>query len=81
MATFHGTLWTGEELYVLTAVSNLHKLYITRQTLTSPAFWYPCCWKELDESHTKWVCISLHMANRGPHPNASEIVTVVHLGV
>jgi len=33
-----------EQLYALTAVSNLHKLYLTRQRLTSPACWYPCCW-------------------------------------
>jgi len=60
----------GEQLYVLTAVPNLHKLYLTRQRLTSPACMYPCSWKELDQSHTKWVCISLHMANSDL--NASE---------
>jgi len=27
----------GEQLYVQTAVSNLHKLYLTRQRLTNPA--------------------------------------------
>jgi len=26
-----------------------------------------------------WIHISLHMANPGPNPNASEIVTAVHL--
>ena len=69
----------GEQLYVLTAVSNLHKLYIIRQILTSPACWYSCCWKELDQSHTKWVRISLHIAIPGPNLNTSEIVTAVHL--
>jgi len=47
----------GEQLYVLTAVSNLHKLYLTRQRLTSAACWYPCCWKESDQSHMKWISL------------------------
>ena len=64
----------GEQLYVLTAVSNLLKLYLTRRALHVGTL---VVGSELYE--ISWVHISLHMANPGPNLNASEIVTAIHL--
>ena len=37
-----------------------------------------CCWKESDQRHTNGS-YKLTQANPGPNPNASEIVTAIHL--